>query len=200
MPKIITVGNLRENKNTQSKTVYMPDGLCPTLQAAMGTAGNCMPFIVEVREMNIKSVGNIGDANTQSRTVYLTDGVSPTLCSGMEHGNTVPYIVEVKDMDVKIIGQMDNSEDHTFESANRVYDDKGISPTITTNSGGDHLPKIVDVEKVPTIKIRQATTQGFIECEVGGGGRPELSNKPKTQRKGARQRSDMPDSDNGGYP
>ena len=28
-------------------------------------------------------------------------------------------------MEVKVIGQMDNSIDHTFESANRVYDVRG---------------------------------------------------------------------------
>ncbi len=31
-------------------------------------------------------------------------------------------------MEVKIIGQMDNTMDHTFESANRVYDELGICP------------------------------------------------------------------------
>lgn len=26
----------------------------------------------------------------------------------------------------------------------------------------------------PTVKIKQATADGYIECEVGGGGRPEF--------------------------
>lgn len=59
---------------------------------------------------------------------------------------------------------------------------------------------VLETEEIPKIKVRQATTQGFIEVEVGGGGRFELPDKPKTQRKGARRRSDMPDSDNGEYP
>ena len=37
---------------------------------------------------------------------------------------------------VLVIGRMDNTQDHTFESANRVYDTKGISPTINTCGGG----------------------------------------------------------------
>lgn len=37
---------------------------------------------------------------------------------------------------VKVIGQMDNTIDHTFESANRVYDKEGLSPTINTCGGG----------------------------------------------------------------
>lgn len=47
---------------------------------------------------------------------------------------------------VHVIGQMDNTIDHTFESANRVYDTEGISPTIPTCCGGGHQPKIIDVQ------------------------------------------------------
>lgn len=46
-------------------------------------------------------------------------------------------------MEVKIIGQMDNTIDHTFESANRVYDKNGLSPTINTCGGGGLQPKII---------------------------------------------------------
>lgn len=35
-----------------------------------------------------------------------------------------------------VIGQMDNTKDHTFESANRVYDKKTCCPTIPTGCGG----------------------------------------------------------------
>jgi DNA-cytosine methyltransferase len=46
-------------------------------------------------------------------------------------------------VEVKVIGQMDNTIDHTFESANRVYDKEGLSPTINTCGGGDRQPKII---------------------------------------------------------
>ena len=35
-----------------------------------------------------------------------------------------------------VIGQMDNKIDHTFESANRVYDKSTCCPTIPTCGGG----------------------------------------------------------------
>ena len=38
--------------------------------------------------------------------------------------------------------------DHTLESANRVYDPIGISPTIPTCCGGGHQPKILEVNIV----------------------------------------------------
>ena len=47
-------------------------------------------------------------------------------------------------MEVKVIGQMDNTIDHTFESANRVYDVGGVSPTINTCGGGGLQPKILE--------------------------------------------------------
>ena len=48
-------------------------------------------------------------------------------------------------MEVKKIGQMDNTMDNTYESANRVYSDTGLCPTIPTCSGGGLQPKIIDV-------------------------------------------------------
>lgn len=48
--------------------------------------------------------------------------------------------------EVKVIGQMDNTIDNTFESANRVYDSQGISPTIPTCGGGGLQPKVLEVE------------------------------------------------------
>lgn len=47
-------------------------------------------------------------------------------------------------MEVKVIGQMDNTIDHTFESANRVYDVEGVAPTMNTCGGGGLQPKILE--------------------------------------------------------
>lgn len=46
---------------------------------------------------------------------------------------------------VEVIGQMDNTIDNTFESANRVYSDNGLCPTIPTCGGGWVQPKILEV-------------------------------------------------------
>lgn len=97
---------------------------------------------------------------------------------------------------IKIIGQMDNTMDHTFESANRVYGTDGIAPTIPTGAGGGHTPKVMEcvamrgrgemneqqleprsdgctntittVQKDNLVLVRQATKDGYIPCEVGG--------------------------------
>lgn len=48
-------------------------------------------------------------------------------------------------MEVKVIAQMDNTIDHTFESANRIYGVMGLSPTIPTCGGGGIQPKILEI-------------------------------------------------------
>lgn len=42
---------------------------------------------------------------------------------------------------------MDNTVDHTFESANRIYDKNGLSPTINTCCGGGLQPKVIEKPK-----------------------------------------------------
>jgi len=102
------------------------------------------------------------------------------------------------DRQIRIIGRMDNTLDNTFESANRVYGVSGIAPTIPTCSGGGIQPKIIDVsivaqrgrglnneqqleertdgltntittvQKDNMVLVKQATKDGYIECEVPG--------------------------------
>ncbi len=76
-------------------------------------------------------------------------------------------------MQVKIIGKMDNSIDHTFESANRVYDVYELAPTMNCCGGGGLQPKIIDVKKVdkeydPILHIRVANQKGYVEYKLGG--------------------------------
>lgn len=70
-------------------------------------------------------------------------------------------------MEVKIIGKMDHTIDHTFESANRVYDKNGIAPTINTCGGGGLQPKIID--EVKSIgNLSETKTQSRTVYDSGG--------------------------------
>lgn len=63
---------------------------------------------------------------------------------------------------------MDNTIDNTFESANRVYDVNGISPTMNTCGGGGLQPKILEVKALRMVrteegkKLRKAYESGEI--------------------------------------
>lgn len=78
----------------------------------------------------------------------------PKICEGMicptERANKMCCgVIEVMEMaEVKIIGQMDNTIDHTFESANRVYDIGGVAPTMNTCGDGGLQPKIIETKCV----------------------------------------------------
>ncbi|MEE1079117.1 MAG: DNA cytosine methyltransferase [Agathobacter sp.] len=78
--------------------------------------------------------------NERQRRVYSVNGISPTILGRSDTAK----IMEKRLMEVKVIGQMDNTIDHTFESANRVYDVGGISPTINCCGGGGLQPKILE--------------------------------------------------------
>ena len=105
-----------------------------------------------------KCIGGLSDAKWgtqyhQQDRVYSMGRCALALPASIPEGS-------YKYMEIKMIGQMDNTKDHTFESANRVYGKEGLCPTLPTQCGGGHMPKIVD--------IKQATAKGYIPCEVGG--------------------------------
>ena len=56
--------------------------------------------------------------------------------------------------EVVVLAQMDNTIDHTFESANRVYSKYGCCPTIMAGPGGNIQPKILVEEDGEIIESR----------------------------------------------
>lgn len=85
--------------------------------------------------------------------VYSTMGTSPTL-SARDYKDPIKIVDMVRGKQIMpesraeqnrcvVIGRMDNTTDRTFESANRIYSINALAPTIPTNRGGDHLPKII---------------------------------------------------------
>lgn len=57
--------------------------------------------------------------------------------------------------EIKMIGAMDNTVDHTFESANRVYSDEGIAPTISTFCGGGGKLELPQLSNPPRASNRE---------------------------------------------
>lgn len=51
---------------------------------------------------------------------------------------------------------MDNTIDHTFESANRVYDVGGVAPTMNTCGGGGLHPKILEANSIRMVERKRA--------------------------------------------
>lgn len=137
-----------------------------------------------VNENAVKQVGNISAStgawnNPQVGRVYDPNGCSPTLntCSGGGHEPKVLQVGKINSsQDGVIVDPKGISPTHTAghgdtpkvlmigncnPSGNgmngNVYSENGLSPTLTTNKGEGNK-----------VAIKQATKQGYIECELGG--------------------------------
>ena len=66
-------------------------------------------------------------------------------------------------MEVIQLGNCMESKSRDNPNQGRVYDQNGLCPCLTNMQGGGRQPMIVD-----TVRIKQATKDGYIECKVGG--------------------------------
>lgn len=141
-----------------------------------------------VNENVVRQVGNISDCNgawdnPQVGRVYDVSGCSPTLntCSGGGHEPKVVTGIDKSYNNPKFIETANcitSREDRGISNRKSectavlkigninpsgngmngsVYSEEGLSPTLTTNKGEGNK-----------VAIKQATKQGYIECEVGG--------------------------------
>lgn len=170
---------------------------CSTLTARDYKDPRCV-VVHKNEETNIvKQVGNISDCkgnwdNPQVGRVYDTSGCSPTLntCSGGGHepkvitglvknqgeqfaketdcANTLlardykgfgsQEMNYVTENNVKEIGYIKKTEDEKKHQSNTVYDSDHIGRSLCA----------CDYKSPMMVNIKQATKQGYIECEVGG--------------------------------
>lgn len=103
-------------------------------------AGELAPTITTNKGEGIKVCVNMSFINPKiiNEASTITAKNNRGLCETFKQADD--GVLETK---VKIIGKMDNTMDNTFESANRVYDKNGLSPTINTCGGGGLQPKII---------------------------------------------------------
>lgn len=89
--------------------------------------------------------------NKQREATCRKSDIATTIMARNYKGvNNFDFNGVLEKTEVKIVGMMDNTIDHTFESANRVYDKNALCPTI------------------PSVEIKQNTKEGTIKCKVGG--------------------------------
>lgn len=159
MSEVIQLGNCmtkgkRENPN--QGRVYDKDGLSPCLTSMTG--GNLQPMIIE----EPKLVGGLGEKVSNGGTqyynqdrVYDSDGVAVAVATSFQPN----YLV------VAMRGRNpDNPSDRTpgITTEQRLEpDSEGICNTLTTVQKDNLVLE-------ETIKIKQATKQGYIECKNGG--------------------------------
>ena len=85
----------------------------------------------------LKLLGVVDESKYElDNRVYSPRGGKPGIKSnGLQRPYKGSQTMEKKTI---VIGQMSNERDHTLESANRVYGNKGCCPTINTCGGGTY--------------------------------------------------------------
>lgn len=75
---------------------------------------------------------------------------------------------------IKQLGNIATEKNFSNPQTGRVYSVEGLCPTLNTMQGGQREPKIVEhtIQKdnlvLETVRIKQATKKGYIECKMGG--------------------------------
>lgn len=187
--EINVIGNINGH---QSGSVYCTDGVSPTLSAF--THGYALGGIIEQqivamrgRDPENPSDRTSGNPNLEQRLEINSEGISNTLTTVQKDN----MVLECKPHQ---LGFMEHGTGQ--HQSNTVYDTDAISPGLTTvNGGGTQQIKIID-----SVEIRQATKQGTISCEIGGGGGSELPRQHYSKRQSTREWTDKPNADNGEHP
>ena len=107
-----------------------------------------LKHIIENGNMNCHPSGK-----GQNGKVYVGN-IAPTLTTGKGEG---PKVLAADENTLQCIqvGQMYGTEVEPNPQAGRIYDSRGISPTLDTCSGGNRMPKVVEEPKIITHKIQQ---------------------------------------------
>lgn len=138
--------------------VYDQNGIATNLLGMEG--GNRQPMIVEIKQLGYIEKGT---GKHQSNIVYSKDGISPCICAGM--GVKQQPTMTIEQQIVAMRGRNpENPSDRTpgAHLEQRLEpNEQGICNCLTSVSKDNMV-----LEK-KSIKIRQATKDGFIDCEIG---------------------------------
>ena len=159
---VVKIGNVNPSGNGMNGEVYQADGLAPTLTTNKG----------EGQKIAIPVLTPDRTDKRQNGRRFKSDGEPMfTLTAQDKHG-------------ILIAGRLPGNHDKN----SRVYNTAGLAPTLSTMQGGGQEPKIIqrghgynkggEHDIAPTLtrnsyhennvlKITEATSQGYVEAEVG---------------------------------
>lgn len=193
----------RDGVFEKSERVYMPDKESPTITTQE-----------DIKTIDIKVIGKMDNTtdNTfeSANRVYGSDGISPTIPTSCGGGHT-PKVMECVAMRGREDGQqLELRQDDCVNSITTVQKDNMVLESVIVDDTykcrdervyKEYAPSIrAEREGLKIVNVRQATKQGVIPCEVGGGGRSKLPRQQNKTRKSTRERTDMPDFDDGEHP
>ena len=123
---------------------------------------NVFPISGESQSISSQSVVKIGNVtpsgNGMNGEVYQADGLAPTLTTNKGEGQKIAipmFTLTAQDKHgILIAGKLPGNHDQN----SRVYDTDGLAPTLSTMQDGGQEPKI---------RVKEATSKGYAEAEIG---------------------------------
>ena len=145
-------------QNLRVPTEFMMWGGCsPTLSTMQG--GNQEPKILEVNQLGFMDNGT---GKHQSNTVYDENALCPNITT-IEGGGTQ----QIKVCESQIVAMRGRNPDNPSDRTAGSPTEQRIEPNTQDTSNC-----LTSVQKdnlvMETVKIKQATKSGYIECDVGG--------------------------------
>lgn len=145
--------NYARNFGSKGK-VQSLEGICDTLQAAMGSGGGNVPIIQEVEmnsEAKIKVIGNYSPSGHDASRIVDENGLAPTVKEN--HGTVTAVAVN----EVGIIREEPLEREGWHRNAKEVLSVDGICRTISTQSNN----LATKIKEQPSLRIRKLTPK---EC------------------------------------
>lgn len=146
--------------------VYEKNNLCPTINTCQG--GGKQPMIID----NPKQLGfmDSGTGKHQSNTVYDEKGICPNITT-IEGGGTQQIKIATADVIRKdntiCVAMRGRNPENPSDRTSGVHTEQRLE--INQNGTSNTLTSVQkDNLVMETVKIKQATKDGYIECEVGG--------------------------------
>ena len=140
------------------------------------TAGDRMAELKTIVAMRGRNPENPSDrmagAKTEQRLELNGDGVCNTLTSVQKDNLLLEAKPECTErffnQALETFVENDCEPGDTINAYNKTVDKSGLCPTLTTRPEGFKTAILPVVENNNSIKIKQATKQGYIECKAGG--------------------------------
>ena len=150
----------------QSNMVFDADGLCPCICAGMGVKQQPTMHI-ETRKIETEDyVMDDGNFNQRGK-VHSENGVCRTIM-GSGHAGNEPKVLQAK----QIVAMRGRNPDNPSDRTAGIYLEQRLEPqedgicNCLTSVQKDNL--VLEKKNVKTIKIKQATKEGFVDLEIGG--------------------------------
>lgn len=158
--EVIQIGNIAEEKNfsnPQTGRIYDVRGCSPTLSTMQG--GNQEPKILEAKQLGFMDNGT---GKHQSNTVYDENALCPNITT-VEGGGTQ----QIKVCESQIVAMHGRNPDNPSDRTAGNPTEQRLEVNM---QGTSNCLTIVQKDNLllENVKIRQATKDGSIECEIGG--------------------------------